>query len=387
MDIPTTTQLKELSQRHDPTNLTLMLPTHRMARETSQDPIRLKNLLRDAEERLKNRGVKAAEIQRRLAPTKELLDDELFWQHQSDGLALLIGPEETKRFRLPVHLPERVAIDVRFHLAPLLSAVTDNEAFFLLALSPNRVQLFRGDRDSFQAVEVPDLPADFEEYGRVIDDDRGLSFHTEAPPHGPAGNRDVQVHGHPSGGDAEEEKQRMLEFCRMVAARLHPVLNQQTMPLILACDKRVVPMYRQVNEYARLQNEAIAGNPDDATDAKLHSRAWELIRQQLPKTEQQDRSRLEAALAGQLGSDKLSELVPAAIDGRIETLWVAADRQQWGRFNPENREVTLSDTPHNDDQELINAVALDTFSQGGRVYVRLQEALPTQSVAAAIMRY
>jgi len=387
MDIPTPVRMMELSTHRDPTNVTLMLPTHRAARETRQDPIRLKNLLGSAEEGLKQHGVKGGELQRRLAPVRRLLDDELFWQHQSDGLAVLIGPDGAERFRLPIDLPERVSIDEQFHLAPMLPAVTDNRAFFLLALSPGRVQLFRGDRDELEPVEVPELPANFEDYGRYVDDERELNFHTEAPPRGPGGQRDARIHGHPSGGDAEQEKQRMLEFCRMVADKLHAVLNQQTLPLILACDQRVVPMYRQVNDYPYLAEEAITGSVDAADDKALHAQAWEIARRGRAEAEQRDRDRLQAALAARSGSDKLEEVVPAASEGRVETLWVAADRQQWGHFAPEDRSVSITDSPGNGDRELLNQAAVDTFCQGGTVYVRPFDSLPTGSAVAAIMRY
>jgi hypothetical protein len=247
--------------------------------------------------------------------------------------------------------------------------------------------LFRGDRDSLEPVEVPDLPADFEEYGRVIDDERELSFHTEAPSRGPGGQRDAQFHGHPSGGDSEEEKQRMLEFCRMVADKLHPVLNQQAVPLILACDRRVVPMYRQVNGYPHLVDEAVTGNADATNDATLRAQAWEIAQHGPAEAEQRDRERLQAAIAGDSGSDQLEDVVTAAAEGRVDTLWVDRERQQWGHFSPEDRSVSMTETPSSDDRELLNQAAADTFCQGGAVYVRSLDALPTPSPMAAIMRY
>jgi hypothetical protein len=61
----------------------------REAREVEQAPIRLKKLLRQATDALKSNGVRAPEIDRLLAPLRGLLDDRLFWQCQSDGLARL----------------------------------------------------------------------------------------------------------------------------------------------------------------------------------------------------------------------------------------------------------------------------------------------------------
>src|SRR3546814_1187328 len=65
------------------------MPTHVAGRETVQDPVRLKNMLAEAERRLVDDGgmrrPDAAEI---LKPGHLLVDDPDFWRHQSTGLAV-----------------------------------------------------------------------------------------------------------------------------------------------------------------------------------------------------------------------------------------------------------------------------------------------------------
>jgi len=46
--------------------VSLYMPTHRAGRETEQDPIRYKNLLREAEERLMANGLRSPEVQEML---------------------------------------------------------------------------------------------------------------------------------------------------------------------------------------------------------------------------------------------------------------------------------------------------------------------------------
>jgi hypothetical protein len=70
----------------------VFLPTHRAGREVEQAPIRLKNLLRQETDALKSDGVRAPEVGHLLAPLRRLLDDRLFWQYQSDGLAPFSRP-------------------------------------------------------------------------------------------------------------------------------------------------------------------------------------------------------------------------------------------------------------------------------------------------------
>jgi hypothetical protein len=102
--------------------VSVFLPTHRAGREVEQAPIRLKNLLRQATEALEADGVKAPTTKSLLAPLRRLLDDRLFWQYQSDGLALFSRPGWWRSFRVPLDLPELAVVDDRFSCHPAAAA-------------------------------------------------------------------------------------------------------------------------------------------------------------------------------------------------------------------------------------------------------------------------
>ena len=60
MDILTRAELEQLMRKEQPGCVSIYLPTHRTGVETQQDPIRLKNLLREAEKQLSCPGRKHA---------------------------------------------------------------------------------------------------------------------------------------------------------------------------------------------------------------------------------------------------------------------------------------------------------------------------------------
>jgi hypothetical protein len=101
MDVLRRTDLQRLALGRPGPCVSVFLPIHRAGREVEQTPIRLENLLRQATDALKTDGVRAAEIGRLLAPLRRLLDDRLFWQYQSDGLALFSRPGWWRSFRVP----------------------------------------------------------------------------------------------------------------------------------------------------------------------------------------------------------------------------------------------------------------------------------------------
>lgn len=93
MDLLNSAELKALTTRYPGLCLSLFMPTHRAGRDTQQDPIRFKNLLQEAENRLRDFDLRTPEVQGLLEPARRRLDDSAFWRHQSDGLAVFLSPE------------------------------------------------------------------------------------------------------------------------------------------------------------------------------------------------------------------------------------------------------------------------------------------------------
>jgi hypothetical protein len=161
VDVIRRTDLQRLALGRPGPCVSVFLPTHRAGHEVEQAPIRLKNLLRQATDALKTDGVRAPEIDRLLAPPRSLLDDRLFWQYQSDGLALFSRPGWWRSFRVPLDLPELAVVDDRFHVTPLLPLLDGDGHFFVLALSQNRIRLLEGTRDRVEEVDLPGVPQGF----------------------------------------------------------------------------------------------------------------------------------------------------------------------------------------------------------------------------------
>ncbi len=139
MDILTRAELEQLMRKEQQWCVSIYMPTHRTGREAQQDPIRLKNLLGEAEKRLSDQGVGTRDVQQMLEPASKLLQDSYFWQHQSDGLAIFLTSNRVRRYRLPLNFEEFVAVMDHFYIKPLLPLFTGDGQFYILALSQNEV--------------------------------------------------------------------------------------------------------------------------------------------------------------------------------------------------------------------------------------------------------
>lgn len=166
-------------------HVSLYIPTYRAGVETLQNPVRCKNLLRQAEKRLCAGGMRPLQVHALLEPAHKLLADYEFWQHQSDGLALFVAPDMCEAYRLPLAFAELVVVNQRFHLTPLFPLLSEDGQFYVLALSQNQVRMLQCTRYSVTDITPPDLPTSLAEALRYNDPERQRQFHTETAPCGP----------------------------------------------------------------------------------------------------------------------------------------------------------------------------------------------------------
>src|SRR4051812_33649804 len=126
--------IEDLLQLPGRPRVSIYMPTFRAGVETQQNPIRLKNLLRSVQEKLEESGLESTAAAELIAPVRELVDDQVFWQTQSDGLAIFRSPEAFRAYRLSTALDEFALVSDRFHLKPLFTLLEEDKPFYVLAI-------------------------------------------------------------------------------------------------------------------------------------------------------------------------------------------------------------------------------------------------------------
>lgn len=84
---------------------------------------------------------------------------------------------------------------------------------------------------------------------------------------------------------------------------------------------------------------------------------------------------------------RAEEVIPAAIQGRVEILFVALGVQVWGRFDPNAYAVHVHDAPEPGDEDLLDLAAIHSWLNRGVVYAVAPEDIPGGNHLAAIFRY
>lgn len=382
MDLLNRAELRSLVDARDVPSISIYMPTHRTGVQTKQDPIRFKNVLKQASDRLIESGLKSSEAEEILARAHPLLDDDDFWQHQGDGLAVFISTETFRYFRLPYEFDELVVVTDRFHIKPLLSLLTVDGRFYVLALSQNQVRLLQGTHQRVGTVNLANLPKSLADALGVEAREKQLQFHTASRGGG------AIFHGHGGGGaDESIRKKALLRYFKVIDRGLQELLTDEDAPLVLAGVDYLLPIYREANSCANVMDEGIVGNPERLSDRDLHDRAWEILEPYFARKLERAASQYHEVVGSGRASAELEAILAAAHGGRVGALFVAVGVQVWGAYDPAETSLDVHDGREPGDQDLLDLAAVQTLVHGGDVFAVKRDEVPGGRPSAAVFRY
>jgi hypothetical protein len=374
-------KLKDLT-RSEGLAISLYAPMHRVGKDTRENPIRFKNLLQSAREQLERQGFKKDDLDDLFGEAAAKVDDYDFWQNQSSGLATFITPGRTEMFQVPLGLPEFVTVGKHFYLRPLIPVVFDDKHFFVLAVTLKKVRLFEATRDTFEELDLESLervPTSLEEATRFDVHQEQMAPRDVSA--GAAGSEAV-FHGQ---ADEDTKKEDIRFFFEHLENGVTKLLASEQAPLVFVGVEYLFPIYREANHYRALHDEAVTGSPDEWPDREIHRRAWELLAPRFEARKEAALERFGSARSSDKGSAQLSEILPAAQDGRVETLLIREGARRWGVYHEEERRISLQDSDNVDNDDLYDLATLYTLQGGGTVM--MVDALPGDDNVAAIYRY
>ncbi|GAX35722.1 baeRF3 domain-containing protein [Nodularia sp. NIES-3585] len=380
-------ELKILVNNSQSPCISLYMPMQKAGAEIRQNPIRFKNLIREAEERLDAMGMRHTEAVDFLQPAKEL-DTTDFWQNQDHGLAIFISPQIFRCYRLPMEFQELVVVSDRFHLKQLLHLINSDGKFYLLALSQKDVKFFEGTGYSLNEVEVENMPRSMDEALMEDDIQKGVQ-HRIATSRGGTANTFQQpgdVHGQGS-PDQDKRQADILQFFHIVDRAVHEKIRGDNAPLVLMGVEYLFPIYQEANTYPYFVEEGITGNPEVMKPEELHQQAWPIVEPWFHEN-QQSAMALYQQLAGTgTTSSDIKEIVSATYCQRVDSMFVPIDMQIWGKFDPDTMIVDLHSEREPDDEDMLDFAAIQTLINGGKVYTVESEKMPNGTPVAAIFRY
>ncbi len=236
-------------------------------------------------------------------------------------------------YRLPYSVPETYEVSSHFYLTPLTHSLLEEADYYVLSLSPECVQLFRGNNVSLSPIDLPPgVPQSLSDEESYVQSEFQASQQVHTTSQLTPSSISVGVgHGHVD--QRNDRQDEFVQFLHRINHHLEPILTETPLPLFIAATTKHQSEFREISRFPLLQSVGIDGNPDGLQGQELLAVALPLYRM---------RQREERISFWQFYrdhqhtprvSDDPSEIVDAAQQGRVQTLATSIFEQRWGKLD------------------------------------------------------
>ncbi len=364
--------------------ISIYLPMDLKGREQNKHlaQARLKQCLKDVQTDLVEMNISAEVISGLLQPVEALLTNVGLWRNPSEGLAIFLSPEMEMQYHLlPLEFERQANADRYFHLIPLVPLFHTDGNYYLLELSQDYICLYEASRNVFRKLHLEhEAPGQLEDAVGYDFEQKQLQFRSGQ------GSQGGLFHGHGSGKD--DERKEVITFLRMVDESVTRKITDSKAPLVLSCVDELVPLYAQVNSFSHLYEKHVSGDPEFKKDDQRHRESWEVIAPYFKKTREEKQTAFREMFHTQKVAVAVEDIVPAAINGKVDTLFVARGEAVYGSYDESKNTISLDRTKSNTNTSLTELAVVNTFLQGGRVYILPREEMPDKETPMnALYRY
>ncbi len=368
VDIPSPGEFGALIAARHAHCVSLYVPTTPETQHIAEARTELANLFRQAEAQLAAAGIDKRALWPMQEQMGDLLEDDDFWAHQANGLAVFLTADSLRAFRLPTHLTAIVQVSDRFHLKPLWRVMSVNQHAFVLAIEENGTRLIEVAAD-LPAVEVkvPGMPRDAASA---------------------AGTATVNSRNYRQKlGGGEGQSFHLRGYARKVDAALRPVLSGRPEPLILAAAEPMLSIARSVVGHDGLAADAITGSPARLSPGELAAAARPILDRLHADALARAHRLFEARRGDGRATLDVADAARAATFGAVDTLLIDMDEVVPGTVDEATGAVTFAKQEGADSYGVVDEIAGRTALAGGRVMAVRRADLPEGASLMAILRY
>ncbi|MGW7432321.1 baeRF3 domain-containing protein [Streptomyces sp. NPDC054861] len=344
--------------------LSIVMPTHRREPDAAQDPVRLRNLVAEARERL--RADPAVTRERRL-DVEAQLDAALAKvdpAHAEDALVLFAAPGEHHVWTLPRAVPERVVLSDTFLTRNLVAARTLDRPYWVLVVAADRVSLWSGAGERLTERSDDTFPA------------------TRSP-----GDADVQREERVGDVPGTYQDERTRQFLREADSATVMALDADPRPLYVVGDVAALSLLAEVGTVAKhalatVTHGGLAAGPAAAVRDAVAPAVEEQSRHEVESVlGQLDRARSQKTFAG--GLDEVWRGVSGSRVGllAVEDTFRATVRDHAGHLEP----AAVGEADARED--IVDEIVERALASGARVRFVPDGTLSAAGRIASVLRY
>ncbi|SNR69599.1 hypothetical protein SAMN06265371_10916 [Lutibacter agarilyticus] len=364
--------------------VSIYVPMHKKGKEQNEHLAQevLKKCIKDVHKTLQKYQLSDPEIIAYLKPIEALITDIELWRNPSEGLAIFLNKKGLNYYTLPIPFIAKTQVASSFYLTPLLPLFQEEEIYYLLELSQDYVKLYEASAFGLTNLHIKSLAPDTLEKAVGFDfKQKMLQFRS-----GQDAFSTGSFHGHGEGKD--DDQKEILNFLNIIDKAVNQAITNKKAPLIIASTNNVFNTYKQVNTYPNLYAKNCKGDPEFKNKTDLHEASLKLIKPYFEATKKQQLTQFQELYHTPKTSYQINEIIPAALSGKIDTLFVEKNSDEFGLYNIENGKLLLDTKKEIQNSSLTNLAAVQTFLNKGNVFMLDPEEMPVKGRPLnAIFRY
>ncbi len=356
--------LRDLQAVHEYPCLTITLPTHRTFPDNKQDPIRVKNLVTEATNRLLGQFSK-----RELSPLLDRLETlvaDIDYKHTLDGLLLAVNRDMAREYVLPFTLEERVVVDDTFFTRDLVHAMARTRRYWVLSLSERATRLYSATREDLEEITIGDFPMEHLGPGGAAPLPGGQGINTSA-------YRDDHLRA----------------FFRAVDRAFGRLAADDPLPLALAGVDRHQAFFEQISSHSRDVIARLDGNYDHLSPHDLGQLMWPKVRDAFAAGQRMALETVTEAAGQHRLASTLGEVWHLVRLGRGDLVVVEEGYHQPARIDERGELDLRIEDPTAPDvlDDAVDEVITHALEKGGRVAFVKDGDLSIHDRIALVLRY
>lgn len=342
-------QLQKLANEKNQPCVSISLDTHRTHPDNAKDEIKLKNLLKEAEERV------TAEFGKK--PVTSLLEkinsvgSEIDVNYNLDSLHIFLSNDTKEIIKSSWNTSnEGVHISDSFAVRSIIKSYNRSENYLLMLLSQSGVQLYEVLNDGIiQEIQNEDFPFPENPY-----------YHINAA----------------AGSDAKHLDDLVREFLNKVDKAVVRVHNETGLNCVVICTEDNYSRLQQVADKPSIYLGYAAIDYNNTATHQIAKQSWDIIK----SLQKERRSKAIAEIKEAVGQGAvltdLQEIFQASMDGRGDLLMVHQDFSQPVRMTSDRTfELTNDKVKQDTIDDITSNIAWNVLSKKGRVFFTSQDEL------------
>jgi hypothetical protein len=294
-------KLKALKDIISENCVTIIMNTHRTSPDNKKDPLTLKNLIREANERLYAEENKrnAKQIVERLKELETKIDHN----HNLESLILFVNEDIAEYTRLPVAVEDRVVIDHTFATRDLVRAMHLETNYYVLVLSQQKVRLIEAFNDKVVAELGNPFPIE------------NVQFYS---------TNKAEI------SNASRQTNLIAEFFNRVDKEVNNIIKDNPLPVLICTEESNYHEYLKIA--AHRQNIFDTYLNMNRVDQKAHqiiTESWKIAKDITIKKNNARIEALRMAVSQNKFLSDSNEIWQAIKQGRVQTLFI-----EQGKFQP-----------------------------------------------------